>query len=125
MSISPVKAGISYIKVGGQQYKAQGEFKYRTSKFVRETLEGADSTHGYSEKPKTPFIEGKLSIPGDMPSNVFEDSTNANVTLALKDGKVVTGIGMWHVGENEVDTENNTMMFRFEGGTVEESVASV
>ena len=79
-------AGVAYLSVDGQNYMLSGDLSYSAASTSRETLGGQDVIHGYSEKPKAPFISGTLRDAGSLTLQSFNDMTNVTITLARSSG---------------------------------------
>jgi hypothetical protein len=109
-------AGVATIKVDGVSYMLEGKLEYSTALFARETLTGQDTVHGYSEKPKAPYIAGTFRAASGINTQVFNGITNSTVSCQLANGIQVIGRNMWQVGDEiKVDTEEGTFDIRFEG----------
>ncbi|MCP4352290.1 MAG: phage tail protein [Desulfobacterales bacterium] len=108
-------AGILYLKVDGEMYRAKGDFTYNLGIPKREGLVGSDGVHGFKEVPQVPFIEGAIT---DMPSldlEKFCKLNGVNTTLELANGKVITLREAWYAGEGTVNTSESEIPARFEG----------
>jgi len=108
-------AGIAYISVDGQNYMLAGELAYSPGDVERESLVGQDRVHGYSEKPRAPFISGSFRDAGTLTVADFNAMTNVTVTLELANGKTVIGRNMWTTEAQEVKTPDATFEAKFEG----------
>lgn len=119
-------AGIAYLSVDGQKYMLSGDLAYSTASVSRGSLSGDDEVHGYSEKPRPPFISGTLRDAGNLTLQSFNDMTNATITLELANGKTVIGRNMWTVEAQEVKTTEGTFEVKWEGfsGSVTEQLAA-
>lgn len=116
-------AGIAYISVDGQSYMLSGELTYSPGSVERETLIGQDRVHGYSEKPRAPFISGSFRDAGTLTVDDFNNMTDVTVTCELANSKTVIGRNMWTAQAQEVKTPDATFEVRFEGfsGSVTEN----
>jgi hypothetical protein len=114
-------AGTAFISVDGQTYMLAGDLSYDPSTVARESLVGQDRVHGYSEKPKTGKISGKLRDAGGLSVAAFNAMTNVTVTLELANGKTVVGRNMWTVDAQAVETAEGTFEVTWEGPNVEEA----
>ncbi|WP_434115858.1 phage tail tube protein [Paraburkholderia caffeinilytica] len=108
-------AGIAYISVDGQSYMLAGELTYSPGDVERESLIGQDRVHGYSEKPRAPFISGSFRDAGTLTVADFNRMTNVTVTCELANGKTVIGRNMWTTTAQEVKTPDATFEVKFEG----------
>jgi hypothetical protein len=119
-------AGVAYLAVDGQNYMLAGDLGYSTAIVSRESLGGQDAIHGFSEKPRAPFISGTLRDAGSLTLQSFNDMTNVTITLELANGKTVIGRNMWTVEAQEVKTTEGTFEIKWEGfsGSVTEQLAS-
>lgn len=107
--------GIAYITVDGQNYMLSGELSYSPGTVARESLIGQDQVHGYSEKPRAPFISGSFRDAGTLTVASFNSMTNSTVTCELANGKTVVGRNMWTVEAQEVKTPEATFEVKWEG----------
>jgi hypothetical protein len=108
-------AGVAYISVDGQSYMLSGELSYSPGPVERETLTGQDQVHGYSEKPRAPFISGTFRDSSTLTVADFNAMTNVTVTCELANSKTVIGRNMWTTTAQEVKTPEATFEVRFEG----------
>lgn len=92
-------AGIATLAVDGQTYRLRGSFKYSPCTVKRETINGQDGVHGYSEMPVAGFIEADLSDMGGLKVASLNGMTNVTVVAELANGKQVIGRNMWQVGD--------------------------
>jgi len=113
-------AGTAFIAVDGTTYMLAGDLSYSVSGVSRETLNGQDRVHGYSEKPKQGMISGTLRDGAGLSVAAFNAMTNVTVTLELANGKTILGRNMWTVEAQEVKTAEGTFEVKFEGFSVEE-----
>lgn len=117
-------AGVATIKVDGVSYMLEGKLEYSTALVARETLTGQDTVHGYSEKPKAPYIAGTFRAAQGLNTQALNGITNSTVSAQLANGTLVIGRNMWQVGDEiKVNTEDGTFDIRFEGlqGSVTEN----
>jgi len=114
-------AGVAYVSVDGQSYMLAGDLSYSVAAFVRESLVGQDSIHGYSEKPHVPFISGTFRDSGGLTVADFNAMTNVTVVAELANGKVITGRNMWTAEAQEVKTMEGTFEVKWEGFSVVEA----
>lgn len=116
MAASPNRlAGIATISVDGQNYMLAGDLTYSPGSVARESLVGQDRVHGFSEKPRAPFISGSFRDAGTLTLDDFNNMVNVTVTLELANGKTVVGRNMWTVEAQEVKTPEATFEVKFEG----------
>lgn len=115
-------AGTASVTIDGVSFSITGEGVYRVSGAARETLEGQDGPHGYSEKVRA----GKIAWKGRDSSAVLiaalNAATNVTVVLSLANGKTIIGRNMWRVGDPiEVNTEDASFSVEFDGTDVVEA----
>lgn len=114
-------AGIATITVDGASYRLVGKLSYSPSSIKRETLNGQDGVHGYSEMPVAGFISGTLRDSNGVKVSSFNAMTNVTIVCELANGKTVIGKNMWQVGEAvEVNTETGEFDIKWEGSAVKE-----
>lgn len=114
-------AGIASLTIDGTNYLVAGDLKYQVSGRKRETLEGQDSIHGYSEKPRAGKISLSLRDRGDLSIAAVQAMTNVTIVAELANGKTIVGSGMWSVEDQEVDTTEAKFDAVFEGKSVQEA----
>ncbi|MEA2755604.1 MAG: hypothetical protein QOJ54_1893 [Aliidongia sp.] len=119
------RGGIGTIEIHGQPYDLAADLKYFVNHVKRETLEGQDAVHGYSEKPVAPSISASLRDANSMTVAAFNAMTSVTVTAILANGKSVSGDGLWCTESEEVDTAEGKFSVKFEGfqGSIVESAA--
>jgi len=109
-------AGTAYITVDGVNYQLEGELRYDVGGKKRETQGGQDTIHGFSEKPRAPFIEASIRDSGGLSWAAINAMTNVTVVLELANKKIVIGRNMWTVGDDRaVDTTESKAPVRWEG----------
>lgn len=114
-------AGIASLTIDGVNYLVAGDLKYQVSGRKRETLEGQDSIHGFSEKPRAGKISMSLRDSGGLTVADVQAMTNSTIVAELANGKTVVGRNMWNVGDQEVDTTEGKFDAEFEGKSVVEA----
>jgi len=113
-------AGVLSFQLNGNTLRMKGNWTYNLGRPKRDAIVGAESVHGYTEKPQVPFMEGAVS---DGRSVVLDDLlnfTDGTCTLHLRNGKVIELRNGWFAGEGTVDTEESEIAVRFEGLGAEE-----
>lgn len=114
-------AGIASLTIDGVNYLVAGDLKYQVSGRKRETLEGQDSIHGFSEKPRAGKISLSLRDRGDLSVAAVQAMTNVTIVAELANGKTIVGSNMWSVEDQEVDTTDGKFDAVFEGKSVQEA----
>jgi hypothetical protein len=114
------RAGMIQFAVNGELYDAKGNFSYNLGRPARETIVGADTVHGYMEKPQAAFIEGEITDRGSLDLNALVTAKDVSVTLALGNGKVIALRDAWFAGEGTGNSEEGNIAVRFEGIDAEE-----
>lgn len=118
--MSQRRGGMIQLQVNGVIHDAKGNFTYNLGAPVRETINGADRTHGYKETPQAAFIEGEITDRGDLDLKALVTLTGATVTLQLANGKVAVLREAWFSGEGTGNTEEGNIAVRFEGLSAQE-----
>jgi hypothetical protein len=108
-------AGTAYITVDGVNYQLEGELKYDVGRVTRESLQGQDTGHGFSEKPKAPSISASIRDSGGLSLAQFNAMRSVTVVLELANGKTIIGRNMWTVEAQEVDTTEAKFAVKWEG----------
>lgn len=93
--------GTAFLRVDGAQIPIRGDWTYRANKIKRESIAGQDGVHGYTEMPVVPGMKGKVTDLGGISTQALHALKPAVITLELNNGKVITGIDGWVVGEIE------------------------
>lgn len=111
-------AGPFYLKIDGKIYNGKGNFTFSGQKSTRSSI--PDSKHdivGYSEAPKTPFIEGVITDTGDLDveNELWKKDGIEAVTLELANGKIFALSPAWFAGESDITTEMGEIPVRWEG----------
>ena len=115
----PVVAGVLVLRVDGKQYRARSEIKVSMATIEREAVIGQDGVHGYIEKPKVAFIEGKITDSADLAVETLLGMCNVTVTVELLNGKVYLLRNAWCQKADPLDTTDGSIEFRFEGSAAE------
>jgi hypothetical protein len=115
MAANSPLAGTVNFTLDGKAYNLVGECTYSVGSVTRESLAGMDQIHGFSEKPRAPFIKVKLRDAGGLTVGDFNQMRDVTVTLDLVNGKTVIGRDMWEVEAEEVNTEDATFDVKWEG----------
>lgn len=113
-------AGVHTLQVDGVTLNVVGNWTYNLGVEEKEALVGPDGVHGYKAMPRVPFIEGEIRDRSDLDVKALASTTNATVTLALANGKVIVLRGAWAAGEWTANTEEANLPARFEGLSAEE-----
>lgn len=113
-------AGVAYLKVDGTQYALKGNLTISIDGFEREGVAGMDGVHGYTQKPRVPFIEGDFSDIGGLSLSALEAVCNSTVTVELANGKVYLLRNAWTSTARELKGEDGSVTTKFEGMKGEE-----
>lgn len=108
-------AGTVYIDIDGQSYPTVDGVEYAPGLVEREMLVGADSVHGYSEKPVTAKIKATFRDTGGTSVAGFNAMTNVTITGQLANGKLIIARQMTQTGEISVNVMEATFAVTFEG----------
>ena len=114
--------GIINFKVDGALFKAKGSFTYNIGRPVRESVIGADTVHGFLERPQVAFIEGAITDDQTLNLKSLVEVNGATVTLELANGKVVVLRDAYFAGEGSGTSEEGEIAVRFESAFGEEVV---
>ncbi len=114
------RAGIIQFNINGELYDAKGSFSYNLGRAKREAIIGADTVHGFMEKPQVAFIEGEITDRGNLDLNALVSMTGATATLQLANGKVVALRDAWYAGDGTGHSDEGNIDVRFEGASAEE-----
>lgn len=117
-------AGTVFLSANGRTLPLVGDFEYSPANVVRETMVGMDQVHGYSAKPKVPFIAGTIRDMGGLTVEELNAMDNVNLFAELANGKNVNGRNMYQVGDISAKSEEGRIEVRWEGpqGSVTEEV---
>lgn len=114
-------AGTASLTVDGVNYLLVGDFEYNPSKVTRETLNGMDGVHGFSEKPRPGSISGTLRDTGGLTVADLNAMDNVTVVAELANGKTVIGRNMWTVEDQTAKSTDATIEVHWEGPAVTET----
>jgi hypothetical protein len=107
-------AGVTFIKVDGEQYMLRDAAKWSVDDVIRETITGLDGVHGFIEKAGPGWIEVTISDYGDLEVADFMKQDNVTVTLEQANGKMIVLHNAWTVNAREVDAVAASMAVRWE-----------
>jgi hypothetical protein len=108
-------AGFMEITQNGTKLRAAGAFSYDLGLPKREGIVGPDAHHGYSEKPKIPYIEGMIIVDPNLSITDICSTTGASIVLTLATGKQIMLGDAYYSGDGTGDTEGGTLQVRFDG----------
>jgi len=114
------RAGIISVQLNGELQQAKGNWTYNLGRNKREAIVGADTIHGFKETPQVAHIEGEITDRGDLDLAAVVSLTNATVTLALANGKMIVLRDAWFAGDGTGNTEEANIQMRFEGASADE-----
>lgn len=112
--------GILSLKIGGELYSAKGEFSYDLGIPKRTAVVGADGVHGFSEKPKVPFIEGAITDNDALDLKALQTTRDVTATLELANGKVMVLRECWYASDGVVKSDEGEIPLRLEGMSADE-----
>lgn len=112
--------GVLKISYDGNQIPAKGSFTVSPSSVEREGVAGQDYVHGYTEKPRVPFIKGELSTRAEVSLEDLLAITNATVTADLANGKSYVLTEAWTKGAFEINTSEGSFEVEFQGTDCQE-----
>ncbi|MFN3686098.1 phage tail tube protein [Salinarimonas sp.] len=107
--------GVAYIKVDDRQIALRGGLTVSVDGFEREGVAGQDGVHGYTEKPRVPFIECDVTTTAEASMDFLRSIVNATVTAELANGKTYVLRDAWTAGAREINAEEGMVNVRFEG----------
>jgi hypothetical protein len=113
-------AGVSYVRVDGNQYALRGNLTVSIGIQEREGIPGQDAIHGYIERPRVPFIEGDFSDIGGLSIEALNRMTNVTVQAELANGKKYVLRNAWTSTALELNTADGQTTVRWEGMRGEE-----
>src|SRR5262249_4638680 len=96
-------AGVAYIFVDGRQYPLRGALTISIDTLERTGVAGMDGVHGFTEKPRVPWIEGDISDLGGLSLALLQAMCDVTVTAELANGKVYVLRNAWTSTAREFD----------------------
>jgi len=114
-------AGIVSFTIDGNTWDCVGDCEYSPSTVIRETMKGQSRVEGFSEMPQQGYISANLRDRPDTTVFSLNQITGSTITVQLANGKTVTAVQAWQVGEIGVRTQEASFPIRFESDTVIES----
>jgi hypothetical protein len=113
-------AGVSYVRVDGNQYALRGNLTVSIGDAEREGIPGQDAVHGFIERKRMPFIEGDFSDIGGLSIEALNRMTNVTVQAELANGKRYVLRNAWTSTALELNTADGQTTVRWEGMRGEE-----
>lgn len=107
-------AGIIYLKIGGKQRQAAGEFTYNLGGIKREAEVGTSGFAGFKAKPQVAFIEGEIYDSSDLNVKELLDIEDETVTLELYNGKTAVFPNAYYAADGNITTDSAKIQVRFE-----------
>lgn len=114
------RGGILQLIVNGERMDAKGNFTFNLGAPERTAVVGSDEVHGYTERPRVPFIAGEITDRGDLDLKALAGATDITASLVLANGKTVVLREAWAAGEWTGNTDEGNVPVRFEGISAEE-----
>lgn len=108
-------AGTAYAYRDGKQMPLGGSMTVSPNTVTREGVSGLSGPQGYTERPRTPFIEGDFVLTADLSLKEIQDFRDGVITVELANGKRYTLEGAFFAGDVEADASEGTVPLRFEG----------
>lgn len=113
--------GVGSVSVDGVQVLARGNVTYRIGGRTRETVNGLDGTHGYTETGQSWRIAFDASTLRDTDLAKIKEADEVTVLLELLNGKQVKLFDAWYVGDLEANAGDGQAPCAFESrdGSIE------
>jgi len=108
-------AGIIEVKIDGEIFRAKGNWTWNLGKVKKEMILGADGPHGFKGTPQAPRIEGEITDLYDLSVEDLVSLSEATVTLALANGKVIVLKRASYTADGDVQTEEGNIQAIFTG----------
>lgn len=112
--------GTLHLAVNGIGLLAKGAFTWNLGRPKRTGVVGWGGSHGYSEAPQIPYVEGKITLDGALGVDELINIKDATATLSLPNGRTVVLNNAYYAGDGTGDTGEGEFDARFEGETAEE-----
>lgn len=112
---APTIGGVLSCTVNGRRIRVAGEWSYNLGVEERAERVGLDGVHGYTVKPRAPFIEGETSDASDIDLLELLQVTNATITLHLRNGKVIELREAFNASEGTVNAGEGSVPLKFVG----------
>jgi hypothetical protein len=112
--------GVAYLKVDGAQYALRGNLVVSPDPFEREGVAGQDAVHGFTEKPRVPYIEADITDMGGLSLEKLRLITDSTVTVELANGKTYVARNAWIAGARDLNTSEGTTKVKFEAKQIPE-----
>lgn len=113
--------GVGSVSVDGVQVLARGNVTYRIGGRTRETVNGLDGTHGFTETGQAWRVAFDASTVRDTDLKRIKEADEATVLLELLNGKQVKLFDAWFVGDLEANAGDGQASLAFESreGSIE------
>lgn len=112
--MSGTVGGAATVTINGTAYNL-ATASYSPTSIERTTVKGQSGVFGRREMPTQPFITMTIYDAFGLTVGFFNGLTDASIVIAMNNGKIVNGVGMWCVDAQEVNTETGEFSLRFEG----------
>lgn len=107
--------GTCYLKIDGTQYALRGNLEISPNLSTRSGVAGMDGIHGYTEKPKVPYVSGDLTDLGGLSITTLHAIDDATITVELANGKTYVLSNAWYADDPNIKADEGTVPFKFEG----------
>lgn len=108
-------AGISYIKVDGEQLEVKGGVECPLSDLKRETIMGLSGPAGFKETALEPYTKLTAIFTPGFPIDKIKNGTDMTITSELANGKTYTLSGAYLRGETAVKGDEGEVELDFGG----------
>lgn len=108
-------AGITFIKVNGQQLEVSGGCEAPIGDKTREVVMGVNGPAGIKETARKPTLKLSAIFRDDFPMDEVADSTDLTITAEWPNGKAYTLSEAVMAGEPSAKADDGTIDLEFEG----------
>jgi Phage tail tube protein len=108
------------VKVNGEIVDVVGNVEYDLGEPQREALVGADRVHGFTEKPKVPYLKLEVTDRQGFDLRGFFNVSGATVIWTGRNGKGVTLSEAWYAGAGTVQSEDGKVDVVFQAMRADE-----
>lgn len=112
--------GTIYVRIGGEQQWAAGDWEYTLGLRKREPVMLTDRLAGYAETPQTAMLKGTVIDHDGLDVAALLRLTDATITLDLANGKSVVFTQATQTGEGTIKANSGEIAVEFTAVSAEE-----
>lgn len=112
--------GTIYVRIGGEQQWASGDWEYTLGLRKREPVMLTDRLAGYTETPRPATLKGTIIDHDELDVRALQSLTDATITLDLANGKSVVFSQATETSDGTIKANSGEISVEFTAVSAEE-----